>query len=103
MEERRQTRSKLVRSVIDLVNRAGPIFRALETGLAVLDIGPPSGHPLVTAATRLEYSTTDHHSLTTATRIWAHAAQLYLFVVLSGWQPASADVQRNLDAILTLL
>ena len=37
------------------------------------------------------------------TRAWAHAALIYLFVVVSGWQPASADVRYHVGRILVLL
>jgi hypothetical protein len=37
------------------------------------------------------------------TRIWAHAALVYLFVVVSGWQPASVDVQYHVGRIIELL
>ena len=97
-------------SVIDLVNRANPIFQALNTGLINLDTRKASGHPMVTAAGRLEgyYSrledrTTDHASIATATRVWAHAAIIYLYVVLSGWQPASPDMHNSVAKVLTLL
>ncbi len=97
-------------SVIDLVNRAGPISQALHKGLMSLDTNKASGHPMVTAAgrldgyySRLEDKTTDHASIATATRIWAHAANIYLYVVLSGWQPASPDVHNSVAEVLTLL
>ncbi|KAL9072475.1 MAG: hypothetical protein Q9157_005077 [Trypethelium eluteriae] len=37
------------------------------------------------------------------TRVWAHAALIYLSVVVSGWQVASADVRHNVDRIIELL
>jgi hypothetical protein len=42
-----------------------------------------------------------HRSL--ITRIWAHAALLYLFIVTSGWQPASDDVLYHVSRIVELL
>ncbi len=97
-------------SVIDLVNRAQPICQALEKGLMGLDANTTSGHSTVTAAgrldgyyTRLEGRTTDQASIKTATRAWAHAANIYLSVVLSGWQPGCTDVQINVAKVLTHL
>jgi hypothetical protein len=40
---------------------------------------------------------------TLVTRVWAHAALIYLFIVVSGWQPASSDVQYHVGKILELL
>ncbi|KAG0651932.1 transcription factor [Hyphodiscus hymeniophilus] len=36
-------------------------------------------------------------------RVWAHAALIYLFVVVSGWQPASGEVRYHVRRILDLL
>ena len=38
-----------------------------------------------------------------ASQIWAHAAFVYLSIVVSGWQPASADVCLHVDRIIELL
>ncbi|MCJ1330679.1 hypothetical protein MMC10_007364 [Thelotrema lepadinum] len=37
------------------------------------------------------------------TRVWAHAALLYLFIVTSGWQPANDDVRYHVSRIAELL
>jgi hypothetical protein len=37
------------------------------------------------------------------TRIWAHAAALYLSVVVSGWQPSSSEVRHHVACIIELL
>ena len=37
------------------------------------------------------------------TRIWAHAASIYLSVVISGWQPLSTPVRHNVTRVLELL
>lgn len=37
------------------------------------------------------------------TRVWAHAALLYLSVVVSGWQPASDGIRENVVRTLALL
>ncbi|KAL9087589.1 MAG: hypothetical protein Q9159_003539 [Coniocarpon cinnabarinum] len=37
------------------------------------------------------------------TRMWAHAALLYLHVVVSGWQLANADVRHHVDIFVDLL
>lgn len=37
------------------------------------------------------------------TRVWAHAALLYLTVTVSGWQPASVGIRENVTRIVALL
>jgi hypothetical protein len=37
------------------------------------------------------------------TRVWAHAALLYLSVMVSGWQPGSAGIRENVIQTLALL
>lgn len=43
---------------------------------------------------------TTHRSLTT--RIWAHAALLYLSIVTSGWQPTNDDVRYHVSRVIAL-
>lgn len=97
-------------SVLNLVNLAGPISQALDDGLENLDTNPPRARPNGTGASRrLEgyYSrhdrAIDHTSITTVTRVWAYAAKLYLYAVLSGWQPKSAEVQGSVARVISLL
>jgi hypothetical protein len=40
---------------------------------------------------------------TFVTRVWAHAALLYLSVVISGWQPGNAGIRENVVRVLVLL
>ncbi|KAF7562827.1 hypothetical protein G7046_g1326 [Stylonectria norvegica] len=37
------------------------------------------------------------------TRVWAHAAFIYLSVVVSGWQPASVEVRYHVSRVIELL
>lgn len=36
-------------------------------------------------------------------QFWAHAALVYLSIIVSGWQPANADIQANVTAAVALL
>ncbi|KAK6068437.1 C6 transcription factor [Seiridium cupressi] len=96
-------------SVFSLVKLADPISKALEKGLEDLNIGPASSLPKKTSTSRLEayYSRHDRaidHSFTTnITRIWAHAAIIYLSVSLSGWQTNNHDIQASVAQVLGLL
>ncbi|KUJ11337.1 uncharacterized protein LY89DRAFT_689209, partial [Mollisia scopiformis] len=95
-------------SVIDLANRAEPISKALEMGLKDLFANAISMKSKNGIATRLAsyYSQPTggdgDSSIAAMTRIWAHAARLYLSVVISGWQPAFPDVQTSVEKILDL-
>ncbi|KAI0403496.1 fungal-specific transcription factor domain-containing protein [Xylaria palmicola] len=95
--------------VMELVRRATLIKRLAEIRLAQLESEPTT--------TAREHSSvldvlTAHHStgegavecqISVVTRVWAHAALLYLFVVVSGWQPANAEVRSHVERIVGLL
>ncbi|KAK3321881.1 fungal-specific transcription factor domain-containing protein [Apodospora peruviana] len=97
--------------MMELVLRATAIKSMLAANLARATVSPPSGasaddtnmawgdmftpcngQPSVLAAQSL-----------LATRIWAHAACLYLSVVVSGWQPFSSEVRHHVGCVLDLL
>ena len=95
--------------IMELVRRATPIKDSLECHLTRLEtdeiVVPKESNNL------LDIFTVDHcHPSETpanqsflVTRVWAHAALVYLFVVVSGWQPASVDVRYHVDQITELL
>lgn len=96
-------------SVVNLVNLAGPISEGLEQGLANLDTTDSfDSQNRNTNAKFLEgyYSrhdrAIDHTSIANITRIWAHAAKIYLSVTLSGWQTNSPDIQVSVAKVLGL-
>lgn len=96
-------------SVVNLVKRAGPISQALEEGLTTLDIGSTRSQPTKVRPIRLDgyYSRHDRAinstSIANVTRIWAHAARIYLSVGLSGWQANCTDTQTSVAKVLSLL
>ncbi|KIM98595.1 hypothetical protein OIDMADRAFT_147066 [Oidiodendron maius Zn] len=95
--------------VMELVRRATAIKASLEAHLRSLEtdpvIVPNEGSSL------LDVLTTDYWQQSKipasqsplVTRVWAHAALVYLFVVVSGWQPASVDVRYHIGHIVELL
>lgn len=96
-------------SVVNLVNLAAPISEGLEQGLANLELTESfDSQKRNTNASSLEgyYSrhdrATDHTSIANITRIWAHAAKIYLSVSLSGWQTNSPDIQASVAKVLSL-
>ncbi|KAH8906415.1 hypothetical protein BR93DRAFT_929040 [Coniochaeta sp. PMI_546] len=96
-------------NVMELVHRATVIKDALDKYLTLLASGPvvtPSADNNVLDVFRQDYwqqSKKPASQTTLVTRVWTHAALLYLSVVVSGWQPASAEVRDNVDWIVRLL
>ncbi|KAF7557726.1 hypothetical protein G7Z17_g416 [Cylindrodendrum hubeiense] len=96
--------------VMELVHRATVIKEALEAHLKQLETGAvtinnESSSSLLNVLTaNLGRQPKLHASQSVlATRVWAHAALLFLSVVVSGWQPASADVRHHVDRIMGLI
>ena len=102
----------------ELVERANGISRVLEQGLASLDTSPPPPSDTHHSNSNSNSNNSIGHlqpyyhanlrhtgkSLSAApTRIWAHAAQIYLSVVVSGWAPSDAPVRRAVAQVLTLV
>jgi hypothetical protein len=95
--------------VMELVRRATAIKAEVKEHTLQLEIDPinTSGE----AASLLDIFSSDFgqqaktpaSQTTLVTHVWAHAALLYLFVVVSGWQPASSDVRYHVGKILELL
>lgn len=96
--------------VMELVRRAAVIKDGLEKYLALLASRPAaSTNPDndVLDVFRSDYwqqpKTNPAGQTTLVTRVWAHAALLYLSVVVSGWQPANAEVRSNVGCVAELL
>lgn len=96
-------------NVIELVNRTTTIKDSLEALLAKVEADEyirPKQRTCLLYMFAQEYG---QHAQTVArqspsvTRVWAHAALLYLHVVVSGWQPASADVHYHVSRIIEIL
>ncbi|KAH7131855.1 fungal-specific transcription factor domain-containing protein [Dendryphion nanum] len=95
--------------VMELVHRATTIKHSLETQLAKVETeivnAPTETHSL------LRFLNVDscpslslpHHESVLVTRVWAHAALIYLHVTVSGWQPASSEVRHHVSKIIDLL
>lgn len=95
--------------VMDLVYRAAAIRTPLLAQLNRLEVeqvdSPDQTNNLLDILTR-DYHQRSQSSLSQSrvvTRVWAHAALLYLSIVVSGWQPASADVVYHVGRVIELL
>jgi hypothetical protein len=94
--------------VMELVRRATVIKESLVAHLMRLEVEPAIipkvGSSLLDVLTADYYqSQTPANQTSLVTRVWAHAALVYLFVVVSGWQPASVDVRYHVGLIVELL
>jgi C6 transcription factor Pro1 len=96
-------------NIMELVNRATAIKDSVEAHLVQLEtnlvIIPKEDSSLLDVFTadycqQLKTPASQSHLVTC---IWAHAALVYLFIVVSGWQPASVDVQYHVGRIIELL
>ncbi|KAH8675381.1 fungal-specific transcription factor domain-containing protein [Xylariales sp. PMI_506] len=95
--------------VMELVRRATAIKEPLQSNLTRLESSPATTP--VKDNGLLDILTADYYRQSKAsssqssliTRVWAHAALIYLFVVVSGWQPASAEVHYHVSQIIQLL
>ncbi|TAQ89105.1 hypothetical protein B7494_g2608 [Chlorociboria aeruginascens] len=95
--------------VMELVHRATPIKESLEAHLTQLETDlvmiPKEDINLLDVFTadycQQSKSPTSQSSL--VTRVWAHAALVYLLVVVSGLQPSSVDIHYHVGRIVELL
>ena len=97
---------------IELVKRATLVKEAIE--LRMEDFEQESSQAATSAEAEADlcdiFTMDDRHSSRQmihqgriVTRIWAHAALLYLSVVVSGWQPENVEVRRHVTEVATLL
>ncbi|KAF1841394.1 uncharacterized protein K460DRAFT_379483 [Cucurbitaria berberidis CBS 394.84] len=104
-----QCRRAGVLDVMELVHRATSIKVSLESQLARLETDPLCVSK--ESNSLLDVFAFDHgrHTRSLAsqsnlvTRVWAHAALIYLSVVVPGWQPASVDVYYHVSRAVELI
>jgi hypothetical protein len=92
--------------MMEMVARASAIKQTLLCNLARLDA---VANTPKTSNLGLFTAYNDHSPIMPGgctafvTRVWAHAALLYLSIVVSGWQPGSVGIRENVVRILALL
>jgi hypothetical protein len=95
--------------VIELVHRATSIRHSLQEKLLRHAISPlvlsETKHSMFEALAADLSEQPRHGScqISVVTRVWAHAALIYLSVVVSGWQPANFEVRHNVGQVMDLL
>ena len=102
-------------NVIELVHRATAIKEPLEAHLKLLEnetgtTGTREGDDrrnVLMNTLAADYFGQQSNAYTSqsslVTRVWAHAALVYLLVVVSGWQPVCFDVRYHVSQIIELL
>lgn len=92
-----------------LLHRASIVKTAIEADLALLEANPiivPQVSCNLLHAFIVDEGQQSRLPSTQSplvTQVWAHAALIYLFVVVSGWQPASDEVRYHVRRIVELL
>ncbi|RFU28644.1 hypothetical protein B7463_g7671, partial [Scytalidium lignicola] len=91
----------------ELVVQGEQISQELSTGLTELDnnsstLSTPRLQDIIHSYYRSD-SQSQVSEQTVATRIWAHAAKIYLAVVVQGWEPQSSSIHLNVTAVLQQL
>ncbi|KAF2678503.1 hypothetical protein K458DRAFT_408767 [Lentithecium fluviatile CBS 122367] len=91
-------------SVMELAGRARCIEKSLEKGILSFERAGSDSIHAKTKWSHICYGRAPPPvSSTTATKIWAQAAQIYLSVVVSGWQPCSPSIRAGVRKTLALL
>lgn len=87
--------------MMELVHRAMPIKHRLETRLQRKFSGnfdsAPEGNPILGL---LNIEIKPYATELLVASIWAHATLVYLHTIISGWQPANAEIQYHIRQIL---
>ncbi|KAF2014972.1 hypothetical protein BU24DRAFT_423891 [Aaosphaeria arxii CBS 175.79] len=92
--------------VIDLVQRATTIRDSLEANLRALEnapVPPPDACDNLFTVFIAGEPARPVRQTPLVTRVWAHAALLYLSIVVSGWQPANVTVRHHVGCIIDIL
>jgi hypothetical protein len=87
--------------VMQLVVRGTTIKESLLRRLTELENELPQG--VIGSLESFTFSNVQSSQGTLITRVWTHAAFLYLFIVISGWQPANEDVRYHVSRLIDLL
>ncbi|KAF2499259.1 hypothetical protein BU16DRAFT_503288 [Lophium mytilinum] len=87
--------------VVELVRRATAIRESLVAHLMRLETETPT---IPTGNINLlDMFTPPPSQCSLVSRVWAHAALIYLSIVVSGWQPTSVDVRYHVSRVIELL
>ena len=95
--------------VMEVVRQATSIKGSLETNLKRLESGTGRPHAAQSDLRSILEMGSDQKTVASneqssvVTRVWAHAALIYLSIVVSGWQPKSDEVRYHVHGVLDLI
>ena len=90
-------------SVVELVGRASILANDIKAGISELH-DSAGANPAARSTQGMPFDMLPSPFISsTSSLIWAHAAQLYLTIVVSGWQMSNAEVRANVAQIIELL
>ncbi|KAI1337102.1 fungal-specific transcription factor domain-containing protein [Xylariaceae sp. FL0016] len=95
--------------MMELVGRATNIKNSLASCIAQLQSSSQSPRSQHTGRSNVFQSLSYHQSnlhtsqVPLVTQVWAHAALVYLYIIVSGKQPANSDVRYHVGEILEIL
>ncbi|KAF3941730.1 hypothetical protein ABW19_dt0208962 [Dactylella cylindrospora] len=90
-------------SMIEMALRVADISRDINENLKQLDDSKNSEQIHVNAYDYNILPSTTSVVTGKVTKVWAHAAQIYLAVVVTGWQPWNVEIRRGVEQTLKLL
>lgn len=90
-------------SVVELVDRASGIANTLKNIILEIQSGPTTSSLSSQNYWALFDASPSPPDSSKPTLIWAHAAQLYLTVIVSGWQLSNPEVRAGVAQIIGLL
>ena len=100
-EWKQQCRTAGNLDVVELVHRATAIKESLVAQLMRLETDPEIVPKEKSSLLGVFTPPLSQDSL--VSRVWAHAALIYLSIVVSGWQPASLDMRYHVSQVIELL
>jgi hypothetical protein len=89
--------------VAELINRASGIASSLVNSVLEIQTDPTANSPSYLNHRAPFDTSPDPFASSKSTLIWAHAAQLYLEVVVYGWRLSSTEIRANVAQIIGLL
>lgn len=91
-------------NMTQLVERGSLIEQELQNGCSQLDHVPETQYPPHRPPDMFPFNRSCTSGTTnTVSRIWAHAARIYLHTVLSGWQTAAPEICEDVSQIINLV
>jgi hypothetical protein len=103
---KRSSQSKGKEFSTDLMNKGHELKKKFQVSMQEIDANiPPGCHTMQpdSIRSRDQNSKSQLQKNNLITKVWLHAAIIYISVVLDGWQPSSLHIRENVSSILGVL